>query len=143
MPKLEHVLTEVRRTRQYFERKRAENRRRVLSFSFATVTLSAVATVAIGTTKLLAMEGLQVVALIATASATIMGVWENVFAYRKLWNLNNIALAGLDGLQRRIDYRLSSEEPVTDTEADAFFNEYDQLVASVDKSWIETYAASK
>jgi hypothetical protein len=133
----------VQRSRQFFERKRNQNRSRVLGFGLATVSLSAVATVAIGATKLLSMDSLQVVALIATASATIVGVWENVFAYRKLWNLNNIALAGLDGLQRRMDYRMSSDQPVTEAEADAFFKEYDQLIASVDKSWIETYASSK
>ena len=143
MSKLDHVITEVRRTRQFFEQKRDQNRLRVLSFSLATVTLSALATVAIGATKLLSMESLQIVALVATAGATIVGVWENVFAYRKLWSLNNTALAGLDALQRRMAYRMSSTEPVAEAEADAFFKEYDQLVFSVDKAWVDTYASSK
>jgi hypothetical protein len=140
MRNLDHVRLKVDQSRRFFTEKRNSNRARVLWLSVTTTTLSAVATVTIGATKMLSLEWLQVVALVATSAATVVGVWESVFAYRKLWNLNNIAMADLDGLKRRIDYRCTSSAPVTDAEADEFFDEFNRIISVTDKGWIETYA---
>jgi len=88
---------------------------------------------------MLSLEWLQVVALVATSIATVVGVWESVFAYRKLWNLNNVAMADLDRLKRSIEYRLSNGVPVGDNEADAFFAELDKILTDVDQGWVDTY----
>ena len=140
MSKLDYVRQEVDQSREFFTKKRNQNRTRVLCLAVTTTTLSAVATVAIGATKLLSLEWLQIVALVATSAATVVGVWESVFAYRKLWNLNNIAMADLDRLKRQIDYRCTSSDPVTDAEADEFFKEFDRIISAADKGWIDTYA---
>jgi len=139
MAKLDYVRQELDRSRSFFYNKRSENRTRVLRLSVASVSLSAVATVAIGATKMLSLEWLQVVALVATSIATVVGVWESVFAYRKLWNLNNVAMADLDRLKRSIEYRLSNGVPVGDNEADAFFAELDKILTDVDQGWVDTY----
>ena len=140
MSKFDHVRQEVDRAREFFANKRNENRTQVLWLSVTSVSLSALATVAIGATKILSLEWLQIVALIATSAATVVGVWESVFAYRKLWNLNNVALADLDRLKRMIDYRTSDDSAVTDIEADEFFDEFNRIQTSVDRAWVDTYA---
>lgn len=141
MTKLDYVRQEVDRSREFFATKRNENRAWVLWLSVTSVSLSALATVAIGATKMLSLEWLQVVALLATSIATVVGVWESVFAYRKLWNLNNVAMADLDRLRRLIDYRISDGTPVVDIEADKFFEEFNRILTSIDRAWIETYAS--
>jgi len=110
MSKLDHVREEIARSRLFFGKKRDYNRSRVLWLSVTTASLSALATVAIGTTKMLCLEWLQIVAIVATSVATIIGVWESVFSYRGLWNLNNIAMADLDRFKRQIDYPGNAEE---------------------------------
>lgn len=140
MSKLDHVRREVERSREFFTKKRNENRTRVLWLSVTSVFLSALATVAIGATKMLSLEWLQLVALIATSVATVVGVWESVFAYRKLWNLNNVAMADLDRLKRSIDYRTSDGSAVADSEADKFFDEFNRINTSVDRAWVDTYS---
>ncbi|HLG55466.1 MAG TPA: DUF4231 domain-containing protein [Vicinamibacterales bacterium] len=139
MSKLDHVRQEVDHARAFFSRKRAYNRARVLWLSLASASLSALATVAIGATKMLSLEWLQLVALVASAVATVVGVWESVFAYRKLWSINNVAMADLDRIKRLIDYRMTVAESVTEVEVDEFFKQFDQVMTNVDQAWVETY----
>jgi hypothetical protein len=141
MSKLDHVRQEVDGARDAFSRRRTYNRARVLWLSLASTSLSALATVAIGATKMLSLEWLQLVALVATAAATVVGVWESVFAYRKLWSINNVAMADLDRIKRLIDYRMTASESVTDAEVDEFFKQFDQIIANADKAWVDTYTS--
>ncbi|HLG16663.1 MAG TPA: DUF4231 domain-containing protein [Blastocatellia bacterium] len=140
MSKLNHVRHEIDRAREFFSKKRNHNRTRVLWLSVTSVSLSALATVAIGATKMLSLEWLQLVALLATSVATVVGVWESVFAYRKLWNLNNVAMADLDRLKRMIDYRIAADASIPDGDVDKFFDEFDKIMTSVDRAWVDTYA---
>jgi hypothetical protein len=140
MSQLNHVRQEVDRAREFFTKKRNHNRGRVLWLSLTSVSLSALATVAIGATKMLSFEWLQLVALVATSVATVVGVWESVFAYRKLWNLNNVAMADLDQLKRSIDYRIAADAAVSVSEVDEFFKEFNRIMTSVDRAWVNTYA---
>jgi hypothetical protein len=141
MSKLDHVRHEVDRARAFFSRTRDHNRARVLWFGLASASLSALATVAIGATKMLSLEWLQLVALVATAVATVVAVGESVFAYRKLWSINNAAMADLDRLKRSIDYRTTASEDVTEVEVDEFFKQFDQIMTSADQAWVETYSS--
>lgn len=140
MSKLEHVRQEVSRETDFFRKKRNYNRARVLWLSIASASLSALATASIGATKMLSLEWLQVVALLATSVATIVGVWESVFAYRKLWNLNNLAMADLGRLKRLIDYRTADATIIPENEVDDFFKELERILAEVDRAWVDTYA---
>jgi len=88
---------------------------------------------------MLSLEWLQLVALVASAVATVVGVWESVFAYRKLWSINNVAMADLDRIKRLIDYRMTVAESVTEVEVDEFFKQFDQVMTNVDQAWVETY----
>src|SRR5438067_1858643 len=118
MTKLEHICKETDAQIRFFTTKRNQNRARVLGFGIGSASLSAVATVAIGGTKLLSLEWLPIVALVASAIATVIGVWEAVFAYRRLWSINNVALAGLYKLKRAMDYKLAGDEQIPDAQLD-------------------------
>lgn len=138
--KLSHVSQQVDSQLAFFRSKRNENRSRVLGFGVASVSLSAVATVAIGAKEILGLNWLPIVALVATSLATVVGVWENVFAYRQLWNLNNQALAELGRLRRRIDYRLAGGTELHSSEVDQFFEDLERVLTEIDGAWIKTYS---
>ena len=140
MTKLEHIRKEIDVQILFFTKKRNQNRARVLTLGIASASLSAVATVAIGATKLLSLEWLPVVALVASAVATIVGVWEAHFAYRRLWSINNLALAGLHKLKRTLDYRLAGSTQIPDVEVDKLFGELDEILTQADSEWVKTYA---
>ena len=138
MSKLDHVRPKVDEEIAAFKWRRTHNRARVLWLSLASASLSALATLAIGATKMLSLEWLQLVALVATAAATVVGVSESVFPYRKLWSINNGALADLDRIKRLIDYRTTASE-ITEAEVDEFFKQFDQIMTNADQAWVDTY----
>jgi hypothetical protein len=60
--------------------------------------------------------------MVATGIASILGAWESLFANRKLWRVNNIALTGLYEIRSDIEYReKDTSNPITQTETDAYF----------------------
>jgi hypothetical protein len=140
MTKLEHICKETDAQIRFFTKKRNQNRARVLGFGIGSASLSSVATVAIGATKLLSLEWLPIVALVASAIATVIGVWEAVFAYRRLWSINNVALAGLYKLQRAISYKLAGNGQIPDAQLDQYFEELDKILTDADAEWVKTYA---
>jgi Protein of unknown function (DUF4231) len=140
MKKFEHVDAELNRQIGFFRSARNYNRTRVLRLNIASTGLSALATVAIGATKMLGQDWLQLLALVASSIVTVVGVWEAVFSYKKLWSINNVALAELENLKRRLDYRKADPLPVTEFEADTLFGELNTILVGADKAWVETYA---
>ena len=140
MSKLEYIREQMEGQIRFFTGKRNENRVRVLGFGVASASLSALATVAIGATKILSLEWLPIIALVSSAVATVVAVWEAVFAYRKLWNINNVALADLYKLKRFIDYKLAGTDELSEDEVDKLFHELDRVLTDADKAWVETYA---
>jgi hypothetical protein len=140
MSKLEHIREQVEGRIRFFSAKRNENRVRVLGFVVASASLSALATVAIGATKILSLEWLPIIALVSSAVATVVAVWEAVFGYRKLWNINNVALADLYKLKRFIDYKLAGTNELSDDEVDKLFHELDSVLTDADKAWAKADA---
>jgi hypothetical protein len=141
MSKLDYILAETSSQISFFTKKRNENRTRVLGFGVASASLSAIATVAIGATKFLSLEWLPLVALVATAIATVIAIWETVFAYRRLWAINNTALAALYKLKRTIDYTLAENgKQIPEAQMDQFFQELDTIITEADAEWVKTYA---
>ena len=59
-----------------------------------------------------------------------------LLSYRKLWHINNVALAGFDHLQRDIDFRLANGEPVDEDETKAFYSRLTKIIQDADSSWI-------
>ena len=119
---LEYVKEQVdHEIRLYSQRKRF-NRRAAFGFTVVPATLAALATVSIGASEKLGNQWLPIFAMIATGIASILGAWETLFANRKLWRVNNVALTSLYELKSDIDYReRASDKPITQEETDQYF----------------------
>jgi hypothetical protein len=140
MSKLHHICERIEFYIGFFTRRRNENRAMVLGFAVASASLSALATVAIGATKILELDWLPIIALVSSAVATVVAVWEAVFAYRKLWDITNATLADLYKLKRLIDYKMAGEDEISEAEVDQFFKELDRVLNEADVAWVKTYA---
>lgn len=141
MAQLDFVIAEVEREIGYFRWKRNYNRTMALVFICAAAVLSALATVSLGASKMLNRPGLEVVALVATGLATVIGAVAAVMSHRKLWHINNVALAALSKLQWDIQYRVANEQQtIYQSEIDGFYSRFMGIIEEADKSWIATYA---
>ncbi len=70
-----------------------------------------------------------------------MAIWETVFAYRRLWAINNTALAALYKLKRTMDYTLAENgKQIPDAQMDQFFQALDTIITEADAEWVKTYA---
>ena len=76
---------------------------------------------------------LAVVALIASGLATMVVALEALFAHRRLWSINNIALAELEKLKRDLEYRRA--------DVDQFYGKLSKSLDDADRSWISVYAS--
>ena len=126
----------------FFSRKRTYNRARVLWLSLASTSLSALATAAIGATRMLSLEWLQLVALVATAGTSPLLASGN--------RSSRIASSGASitsrgqtwiGIERLIDYRTAASESLTEAEVDEFFKQFDQILTNADQAWVDTYTS--
>src|SRR5215213_5188045 len=116
MKQLEYVINKVQEEINFFRKKRNYNRAMSLLFVSAAAVLSALATVSLGASKMLNQPWLEVVALIATGLATVIGAIATLISHRKLWHINNVALAALSKLQWDIEFRIANEKPIEESE---------------------------
>lgn len=84
---------------------------------------------------------LAVVALIASGLATMVVALEALFAHRRLWSINNIALAELEKLKRDLEYRRADAKPIQQAEVDQFYGKLSKSLDDADRSWISVYAS--
>ena len=139
--RFEFVTKKTSDSHQFFRAKRSRNRLAASVFVGAAASLSAIATVALGASKMMGAEWLALAALIAIASglATITGASEILLANRKLWHINNTALAALDGQQLNLDYRKTDQQLLTTAEIDRFYQRFKKILGEADKAWVETF----
>lgn len=140
MSQLEHVIKEVKNSRDFFWGRRNHNRRMTVLFISAASLLSAVATVSLGAAKMVELPWLEVVALVASGLATVAGAIDALLSYRKLWHITNVAMADLDKLQRDIDFRKADSKPIEDAEVKEFYARYSRILEEADSSWVSTYS---
>ena len=76
----------------------------------------------------------------ASGLATIVAALQALLAHRRLWHINNVAMAALDKLQRDLDYRHTDPSPIQKPEIDEFYDRYDRVIEEADQAWIQTYA---
>ena len=138
--KMEYVLNKLSHERKAFYRRRNYNRKVTWAYASAATLLSATSTVVLGIGKISDIPSLQVIALIASGLATVVAATEAVFSHRKLWHLNNVAMADLDKLDRDVQYRISDSKALDSSEVDAFYKRLDEILTDVDQKWINTYA---
>lgn len=98
------------------------NRKAAFAFTVVPATLAAFATVAIGASEKLGNQWLPILAMVATGIASILGAWESLFANRRLWRVNNVALTALYEIKSDIEYReKEASRPLTQVETDEYF----------------------
>ena len=136
---MEFVCARVKDTRKFFRSRRDYNRFVAWCFACAATLLSATATVALGL-KDDPKTVLDIIALGASALATVVSATEGIFAHRKLWHLNNLAMAALDKLDRAIGFRKADPTPLSADEVKGFFEGYETISAEIDQKWVDTYA---
>ena len=119
---LQYVKDEVVREIGLYTQRKHFNRKAAFAFTVVPATLAALATVSIGASEKLGNQWLPILAMFATGVASILGAWESLFANRKLWRVNNVALTGLYELQSDIEYReKAADKPLTQEETDHYF----------------------
>lgn len=144
MRQLDFVIGEVAREIIFFRKKRNYNRTMSLLFICSAAVLSALATVALGASKMVNRPGLEVIALISTGLATVIGGIAAVMSHRKLWHINNVALAALSKLEWDIQFRLANEkQTIYQAEVEDFYTRFIEIIEQADKSWVATYAIDK
>jgi hypothetical protein len=122
IPQLEYVKQQIDNEILLYTKRKHFNRRAAFAFTVIPASLAAFATVAIGAADKLQLAWLPVLAMIATGIASVLGAWEALFANRKLWRVNNVALTGLYAVKSDIEFReLDTSRPITGTEVDVFF----------------------
>jgi hypothetical protein len=114
--------------------RRDYNRRLAFRFSLMVSALSAIATVLIGTSETFAAPWLRVLAMAASAAATVFAAWEAIFGNRKLWQMNNSTLADLYELSMDINFRKSdAARPQMNTaEVEAFYGRYKKVARAAE-----------
>ena len=122
IPQLEYVKQQIDNEILLYTKRKHFNRRAAFAFTVIPASLAAFATVAIGAADKLQLAWLPVLAMIATGIASVLGAWEALFANRKLWRVNNVALTGLYAVKSDIEFReLDTSRPISSTEVDVFF----------------------
>jgi hypothetical protein len=128
MSQLQYVKDEVDREIRLYTGRKHYNRRAAFAFTVVPATLAAFATVAIGAADRLEVEWLPLLAMVATGIASILGAWESLFSNRRLWRVNNIALAALYEIKSDIEFREADEgEPISPDETREFFDRLKDL----------------
>lgn len=123
----------------FFGAKRGENRRNGFYFTLLPATLSAVATVSIGIKE--GLEGgsaflFTVIALVSSASASVLAAWEGFFGNKKLWVVCNETEAALWKLRDELHFRLQDTlTPLTDNEINRFHDDLQTIIAHAEKEW--------
>src|SRR5262249_47642521 len=132
---LKALETEIAERLSFFKSRNEYNRRMATIFTLAPAIMSAIATVSIGVSEKLSVKWFFVVALIASASATVLGAWEGLFSNRRLWVVAGIAIAELDALNWDIKYRKNDETEITKAEISAFNDRFKEIKEKAEKGW--------
>lgn len=121
-PQLEYIKVQINQEIGNYTARKHFNRKAAFAFTIIPATLAAFATVAIGASEKFDNRWLPILAMVATGIASILGAWESLFANRKLWRVNNVALTGLYEIRSDIEYREKDvTSPITQEETNDYF----------------------
>jgi len=135
-PQFEYVKDQVIYEIKLYSQRKYFNRKAALTFTVVPATLAAVATVSIGASEKLGNHWLPILAMVATAAASILGAWESLFSNRKLWRVNNVALTQLYELKSDMEYReQDADKPITREETDEYFTRLKAVRAEGEQSY--------
>ena len=109
-------------------------RRNTIRFTMLSAFLSAATTALIGVGQIYNWQLLSVIALIISASMTIVHAWNGLFKYRSRWVNNNEALMQLYELRTDIEYQ-KIRQTLQGTTIDEFYQRYKLILQAANESW--------
>lgn len=98
-------------------------RQGTVRFTMLSACLSAATTILIGVGQIYNWQPLSVIALIISASMTIVNAWDGLFNYRSRWINNNETLMKLYELKSDIEYQQHSQT-LQNINIDEFYQRY-------------------
>jgi hypothetical protein len=135
-PQLTYVKDQVAYEIGLYTRRKRFNRTAAFAFTIVPASLAAFATVCIGASDKLGNQWLPILAMVATGVASVLGAWEALFANRKLWRVNNLALTSLYELKSDIESReKAGDKPITQDETDQYFTRLKAIRAEGEKAY--------
>jgi hypothetical protein len=138
---LAFILDELERNLVFFRHKLNYTKIFTSLFVASGVSLSAIATITLGASRMTQVSWLAVVALIASGLATVFAALEALFAPQRLWSISNVALAELEKLKRDLEYRQADPKPIQRAEVDEFYGRLSKTLDGADRSWIAIHPA--
>jgi Protein of unknown function (DUF4231) len=138
---LAFIVDELEKSLEFFRRKRNYSRIVTSLFIAGGASLSAIATVALGASRMTQVTWLAVVALVASGLATVVVALEALFEHRRLWSIDNAALAELEKLKRDLEYRRADAKPIQQAEVDQLYGRLSQTLDDANRSWISVHAS--
>lgn len=118
-----------------FTKRRNYNRNAAFRFGVVVSALSALTTILIGSSEIIGIQWLGILALIASGFVTVVSTWENLFQNRKLWTLNNSTLAELYELKIDIEFRnAESNRLIKPDEVQEFYDRYKKIARTTEEA---------
>jgi len=134
--KLAILRAQIDHSVKWFRDARRRNRRNAFLLRFGTAALSAATTVVLG---LQGFETYRVllknVALILSASVTVIAAWESFFNHRELWVRYTATLGLLRGLQSDLEYACAGN--IQAEGLDVFHDRLNAILRETNASWLQ------
>ena len=129
---LEFIEDEIQARIKSFKQKVEFNRKWANWAILFNALLSATTTVLIG------LKILSAIALITSASITIVNAWDGVYQYRRRWVQYNNTLMKLYELRFDIKYaKISSDDGLSSEAVDQFRERYQNILRDTNEGWQE------
>jgi SMODS and SLOG-associating 2TM effector domain 1 len=123
-----------------FRKRRISNRTKAFLVKIMTVTLGALATVALGIKGYLPTgyeSELSVFALCITAAVPILATWETFFDHRWLWIQYTATLAELYSISDKLEYTMASGLPLNQETFDELYIRLETALMNTKTAWSE------
>lgn len=136
---LEFIEAEIQARINSFTQKVEFNRKWTNRAILFTASLSATTTVLIGLNQFSNnLKILSAIALITSASITIVNAWEGVYQYRRRWVQYNDTLMRLKGLKFDIEYaKIKHGDNLNSEAVDQFKEMYQNILKDTNEGWKE------
>jgi hypothetical protein len=103
-----------------------------------TASLSAITTVLIGLNQSFNLKILSAIALITSASMTVVNAWDGVYQYRRRWVQSNDTLMKLYELRFDIEYvKIRNGDNLSSEAVDQFRERYQNILRETNERWQE------
>ena len=136
---LEFIEAEIQARINSFKQKVEFNRKWANWAILLTALLSATTTVLIGLNQSSNnLKNLSAIALITSASITVVNAWDGVYQYRRRWVQYNDTLMRLKELKFDIEYaKIRSGDNLSSEAVDQFKERYQIILRDTNKGWKE------